>query len=495
MPQQIYLLDASVRENIALGVATEMVDQARLEEAAREAGAMEFIERLPRRFEEQLGNRGVRLSGGQRQRLGIARALYRNPSLLVLDEATSSLDEDSVRSVVAALLRLRGRCTVVVIAHHDAVIAACETAHRIRGWSHRGEPTDRAGSRTPAGRQAGSRGVVKDPAHDPFGEQERAPYRMLVDVLGIRVRVRSNSRRLLRILEQAFGSLPAHRLASRAQQAELTLLLRDGPAPGRITTPAPMRMHSGAGVLLGIMDANNLVSISVEHRRALLCVNRAMLGFPYHLRYELMEFALYTLAPRMQRLLPLHAACVGLDGRGLLLERRQRQRQVDCEPGLRRRRIRAAVGGRGVRRTDVVARYRLRKFPARTRRDGEIRGRRTTTRANSARARHRPPRRRAKVRTRRAHLGPRWRRRALCGWPRSSFCPRGVPRWSAPAAVAPDGGSRGTDTSATVRRIASAMENLLRSDARRCPRIGCCGVRTPLRRRWRCARLLGSRDA
>ena len=133
VPQQIYLLDASVRENIALGVATEMVDQARLEEAAREAGAMEFIERLPRRFEEQLGNRGVRLSGGQRQRLGIARALYRNPSLLVLDEATSSLDEDSVQSVVAALLRLRGKCTVVVIAHHDAVIAACETAHQFDG--------------------------------------------------------------------------------------------------------------------------------------------------------------------------------------------------------------------------------------------------------------------------------------------------------------------------------------------------------------------------
>jgi len=133
VPQQIYLLDASVRDNIALGVAAEMVDQARLEEAARAAGAMEFIDRLARRFDEQLGNRGVRLSGGQRQRLGIARALYRNPSLLVLDEATSSLDEDSVQAVVAALLRLRGRCTVVVIAHHDAVIAACEMAHQFEG--------------------------------------------------------------------------------------------------------------------------------------------------------------------------------------------------------------------------------------------------------------------------------------------------------------------------------------------------------------------------
>ena len=120
---------------------------------------------------------------------------------------------------------------------------------------------------------------MKDPAHDPFGEQERAPYRMLVDVLGIRVRVRSNSQRLLRILEQAFGALRAHRFASRAQRAELTLLLRDGPSPSRITRPARMRMHSGARVLLGIMDADNLVSISVEHRSALLCVNRAMLGF------------------------------------------------------------------------------------------------------------------------------------------------------------------------------------------------------------------------
>jgi HlyD family secretion protein len=129
VPQQVFLLDATVRENIAFGVRPEVVDDARLREAARLAGAQEFIDRLAHGFDERLGDRGARLSGGQRQLIGIARALYRNPSLLVLDEATSSLDPDAEQAVVAAVVRLRGTRTIIVIAHRPATVCACDCIH------------------------------------------------------------------------------------------------------------------------------------------------------------------------------------------------------------------------------------------------------------------------------------------------------------------------------------------------------------------------------
>ncbi|HEU4781536.1 MAG TPA: ABC transporter ATP-binding protein [Steroidobacteraceae bacterium] len=129
VPQQVFLLDATVRENIAFGIRPEAVDDTRLRDAARLSGAQEFIDGLAQGFDERLGEHGARLSGGQRQLIGIARALYRDPSLLVLDEATSSLDPDAEQAVVAAVLRLRGTRTIIVIAHRPATVCACDRIH------------------------------------------------------------------------------------------------------------------------------------------------------------------------------------------------------------------------------------------------------------------------------------------------------------------------------------------------------------------------------
>ncbi len=130
VPQEIYLIDASVRANIAFGCES-VDDDARVREAARLAGATEFIDALPGGLDEPLGERGVRLSGGQRQLIGIARALYEDPDLLVLDEGTSALDHAAEAAVVETVMRLRGARTVLVIAHRAATVQACDTVHEL----------------------------------------------------------------------------------------------------------------------------------------------------------------------------------------------------------------------------------------------------------------------------------------------------------------------------------------------------------------------------
>ena len=143
------------------------------------------------------------------------------------------------------------------------------------------------------------------------------PFETRLDVLGARVTARSNSRALLALLEQAFGGLPALRLAAPAPRLELELRLGDGGTPPR--APPRTRLKYAGGLLCGLMDADNFTLVSPGERRALVCVDRAMLAWPHRVRYELIEFALYTLVPRVLGLVPLHAACVGLDGRGVLL--------------------------------------------------------------------------------------------------------------------------------------------------------------------------------
>ena len=132
--QHVFLLDASVRENIALGDVS-CTDETRLREAARMAGAHELIESLPRGYEQRLGSRGARLSGGQRQLIGLARALYRRPSFLVLDEVDAPLDAQSADRLVAVLDGLRGICTVVMITHHERLLDACDCWFEFGGGS------------------------------------------------------------------------------------------------------------------------------------------------------------------------------------------------------------------------------------------------------------------------------------------------------------------------------------------------------------------------
>jgi ABC-type multidrug transport system fused ATPase/permease subunit len=126
VPQSIYLADTSVAENIAFGVARESIDLARVRQAAHQAQIAEFIEASPEGYNALVGERGIRLSGGQRQRIGIARALYKQASVLVFDEATSALDNATEQSVMNAIDRLNRDVTIILIAHRLTTVRRCD---------------------------------------------------------------------------------------------------------------------------------------------------------------------------------------------------------------------------------------------------------------------------------------------------------------------------------------------------------------------------------
>lgn len=122
--QDTFIFNTSVWDNIAYG--SEGADKAAIEEAARLANALEFIMKMPEGFDATLGDRGVKLSGGQRQRIAIARALLRNPEILILDEATSALDSVSERLIQKSLEQLYTGRTVIAIAHRLSTIVRAD---------------------------------------------------------------------------------------------------------------------------------------------------------------------------------------------------------------------------------------------------------------------------------------------------------------------------------------------------------------------------------
>ena len=133
VPQSIYLADDSIAANSAFGAHGGAVDPERVREAARAAQLDAFVDGLPQGYETRVGERGVRLSGGQRQRIGIARALYRKPSVLILDEATSALDDETEAAVIESVMRLRAEMTIVMVAHRRSTLAVCDRVAELRG--------------------------------------------------------------------------------------------------------------------------------------------------------------------------------------------------------------------------------------------------------------------------------------------------------------------------------------------------------------------------
>lgn len=126
VPQSIFLADTTVAENIAFGEPPEAIDMERVRQAARQSQIAEFIESGPEGYNTLIGERGIRLSGGQRQRLGIARALYKQATVLIFDEATSALDNRTEQDVMDAVERLGRDLTILIIAHRLSTVSRCD---------------------------------------------------------------------------------------------------------------------------------------------------------------------------------------------------------------------------------------------------------------------------------------------------------------------------------------------------------------------------------
>ncbi|MDD6628180.1 MAG: ABC transporter ATP-binding protein [Lachnospiraceae bacterium] len=132
VPQSIFLMDDTVRNNIAFGLPAETVEDKYIWDALEKAQLKDFVEKLPYGLDTIVGERGVKFSGGQRQRVAIARALYNKPEILVLDEATAALDNETETAVMESIDALQGQITMIIVAHRLTTIRNCDRIYEIK---------------------------------------------------------------------------------------------------------------------------------------------------------------------------------------------------------------------------------------------------------------------------------------------------------------------------------------------------------------------------
>lgn len=132
VPQNIYIVNDTVRANVAFGIKSNEVNDEDVWDALKKAELDEFIKEKPKGLDTIIGDRGIDISGGQRQRIGIARALYRKPSVLVLDEATSALDNQTEKHIMATINNLFGKITTIIVAHRLSTIKNCDCIFELK---------------------------------------------------------------------------------------------------------------------------------------------------------------------------------------------------------------------------------------------------------------------------------------------------------------------------------------------------------------------------
>ena len=131
LPQHIFLIDDTLRANVAIGIHEKDIDDSLVYRALCQAQLVEFVERMPDGINSIVGEHGLRLSGGQRQRVALARAFYHNKDVIIMDEATSALDHETERDIVNEINLLKGKTTLIVIAHRLTTVQECDRIYRL----------------------------------------------------------------------------------------------------------------------------------------------------------------------------------------------------------------------------------------------------------------------------------------------------------------------------------------------------------------------------
>ena len=127
LPQKVFLNDASIIDNITLGESKNKINFEKVKNSAKSAEILEFINSLPNKFDEGVGENGAKLSGGQIKRIGIARALYRKSAdIIILDEPTNELDKDTELKILHSLRSLKDQKTIIVISHNIEILSLCD---------------------------------------------------------------------------------------------------------------------------------------------------------------------------------------------------------------------------------------------------------------------------------------------------------------------------------------------------------------------------------
>tara|TARA_S200000501_G_scaffold323260_1_gene319808 strand:- start:886 stop:1422 length:537 start_codon:yes stop_codon:yes gene_type:complete len=132
VPQNIFLIDDSIKNNIAFGIEANEIDELKLNNAIEKSQLKSFIDSLEIGYETKVGERGAQISGGQLQRIGIARALYNNPEILILDESTASLDTSTENGIMNSITKLKGDKTILMISHRFSSLKNCDKIYEIK---------------------------------------------------------------------------------------------------------------------------------------------------------------------------------------------------------------------------------------------------------------------------------------------------------------------------------------------------------------------------
>ena len=126
VPQETYLLDESIKNNIAFGIPDDLINIDKINEIIISLGLKKMIDNLPDGINSHVGDNGVKLSGGQKQRIGLARALYLSPKIIILDEATSALDIENEEKILKLINNIKNKMSVIIVSHRESIFPYCD---------------------------------------------------------------------------------------------------------------------------------------------------------------------------------------------------------------------------------------------------------------------------------------------------------------------------------------------------------------------------------